>query len=81
MKLFLWRHNRKYHSWSMLEEPCVHQSFYHDAVAAVLAESEADALTILAREGGWLTEELKRLRPQVIELSEARLVFQDIRCE
>lgn len=79
MKLFLWRHNRKYHSWSMLEEPCVHHAFYNDAIAVVLAESETEALAILAQEGGWLTEELKRLRPQVIELCESRLIFQDIR--
>ena len=81
MKIFIWRHNRKYHSWSMLEEPCVHQALYNDAVAVVLADSETEALAILSQEGGWLPEELKRLRPQSVELNEARLIFQDIRGE
>ena len=80
MKLYIWRHNRKHHSWSMLQEPCVHQAFYHDAIAMVLAESEEEALSLLAGEqAGWLVEELRRLKPRVIELNQSRVVYQEIR--
>lgn len=80
MKLFIWRHNRKHHSWSMIEEPCVHQAFYNDAVAIVLAESEEEALQILAKEGaGWRVEEIACLRPKVVEVNQPRLVFQEVR--
>lgn len=80
MKLYVWRHNRRYHSWSMLEEPCVHQAFYHDAIAVVLANSQEEALRLLAGEGsGWLVEELRRLTPSVIELNQPRVIFQEAR--
>lgn len=82
MKLFIWRHNRKHHSWSMIEEPCVHQAFYHDALAMVAANSEEEALSLLAGEGdGWLIEELKRLKPRIIELDQPQIIFQEVRGE
>jgi hypothetical protein len=80
MKLFIWRHNRKYHSWSMIQEPCVHQAFYNDAIAMVLAHSEAEALQILNQEGaGWLVEELACLRPKIMEVGHPRVIFEEIR--
>jgi len=80
MKLFIWRHNRKHHSWSMLQEPCVHQAFYNDAIAMALARTEEEALTLLAAESaGWLIEELRRLKPRIIEVDQPRLVFQEVR--
>lgn len=80
MKLFIWRHNRKHHSWSMIQEPCAHQAFYQDAIAMVAAHSAEEALELLAAENnGWLIEDLKRLTPKVIDLTEAAVVFEEIR--
>lgn len=81
MKLYVWRHNRKYHSWSMINEPCVHDDLYTDAIAIVAAETEDKALAILAQEGNWRIEELRRLKPQVIELDSARLILAEVRGE
>jgi hypothetical protein len=82
MNLFIWRHNRKYHSWSMINEPCIHEDFYTDAIAMVVAESEEQALEILAkRRHGWRMEDLPTLHPKVIELDTPRVVFEDIRGE
>ncbi len=35
MKLYVWRHNKTYHSHSMIQEPCVNNEFYLDAIAVV----------------------------------------------
>lgn len=76
MNLYVWRHNRKFHSWSMFTEPCVHQSLYTDALAAVVAESPEQALELLAAsEDGWLVEELRRLAPRVIPLETPAVAF------
>ncbi len=82
MNLYIWRHNRKFHSWSMFTEPCVHQSLYTDAVAIMAADSPEQALELLsASEEGWLIEELKRLPPRVVPLDAPALLFTDIRSE
>ncbi|MDU2066010.1 MAG: hypothetical protein E6713_14390 [Sporomusaceae bacterium] len=79
MKLYLWRHNRKFHSYSMIEEPCVHQDFYTAATAAVLASSLEEALDLLAKEGnGWRIEDLRKLSPEVFDCQESGLVLQRI---
>lgn len=76
MKVFVWRHNRKFHSWSMIGEPNVHQDFYTDAIAVVVAATVDEALTILAKERGWIAEELRRLDPQVYELEKPQVLLQ-----
>ena len=38
MNIYVWRHNKTYHSHSMIDEPCVNSEFYLDAVAVVLAQ-------------------------------------------
>lgn len=76
MKVFVWRHNRKFHSWSMMNEPNVHQEFYTDAIAVVVAETVDEALATLAKERGWVPEELKRLEPQVYELDQSKVLLQ-----
>lgn len=82
MNLYVWRHNRKFHSWSMFSEPCVHQSLYTDAIAIAVAESPEQALTQLeASEEGWLIEELRRLPPRVFPLDAPAVLFTDIRSE
>ena len=54
MNLYIWRHNKTYHSHSMINEPCVVNEFYLDALAIVEAETLDDALKLLeARKEGW----------------------------
>ena len=48
MKVYVWRHNKTYHSHSMINEPCVQNHFYLDALAIVAAESLEEALSKLA---------------------------------
>ena len=80
MNLFIWRHNRKFHSYSMINEPIVHQEMYTDAMVMIVAETKQSALEHLAREGkGWLTEELARLEPVVVELDREAVVYEDVR--
>ena len=82
MQLYIWRHNRKFHSWSMFSEPCVHQSLYTDAIAIAIAESAEEALELLeSREEGWLIEELRRISPRVFPLDSPAILFSDIRSE
>ena len=45
MKVYVWRHNKTYHSHSMINEPCVQNHFYLDALAIVAAESLEEALS------------------------------------
>jgi hypothetical protein len=82
MYLYVWRHNRKFHSWSMFTEPCVHQSLYTDAVIIAVAESPEQALDLLAaKEEGWIIDELRRLQPQIFKLKDPSVLFSDIRHE
>lgn len=76
MKVFVWRHNRKFHSWSMINEPNVHQDFYTDAIAVVVAATVDEALTLIAKERGWVVEELKQIEPQIYDLDEAKVLLQ-----
>jgi hypothetical protein len=76
MKVYVWRHNRKFHSWSMINEPNVHQDFYTDAIAVVVAATLDEALAVLAKERGWVTEELRRLEPQVYDLDKPNVLLQ-----
>ena len=46
MNLYIWRHNKTYHSHSMINEPCVVNEFYLDALAIVEAETLDDALFV-----------------------------------
>ena len=59
MKVYVWRHNKTYHSHSMINEPCVQNHFYLDALAIVAAESLEEALSKLAEQNaGWRIEDL-----------------------
>lgn len=80
MKLYVWRHNKKFHSYSMIGEPCVNTEFYTDALAVVAADSPEEAAALLAAGNeGWRTEDLLALTPKVYELNEARVVYTEIR--
>jgi hypothetical protein len=64
----------------MIEEPCVHQAFYNDAIAIIAANSEDEALALLADEKtGWLLEDLRRLKPAIIELAQPQVIFHEVR--
>lgn len=80
MNIYLWRHNRTYHSHSMIQEPCVNQEFYLDAVAIVAANDLEEALRKLEERGqGWRIEDLRKLEPKIFTLEEAEIIFTDIR--
>lgn len=80
MQIFIWRHNRKFHSYSMINEPNVHQDLYTDAIAIVVAASRERALALLAAQGkGWLAEELQRLTPQIFDCEAEGVIFEDVR--
>jgi len=76
MKVFVWRHNWKFHSYSMIDEPNVHQDLYTDAIAVVVAATVDEALDVLAKERGWVVEELRRLEPQVYDLEKPEVLLQ-----
>ena len=62
MNIYIWRHNKTYHSHSMIDEPCVNSEFYLDALAIVVAGSLEEALDKLAAENkGWRIDDLRRL--------------------
>ena len=80
MKLYVWRHNKTYHSHSMIQEPCVNSEFYLDAIAIVAAESLDEALELLAAQHkGWRTDDLRELEPQVYELNKGQVIFTELR--
>ena len=82
MQLYIWRHNRKFHSWSMFNEPCVQQSTKTHALAIVGAESQEQALQLLGEaEQGWLLSELDRITPTVLPLNSAAVAFSEVRCD
>ena len=66
MNLFIWRHNKTYHSHSMINEPCVVNEFYLDALAIVEAETLEEALQLLEE-------------PIVVPLTGAKVVYTHIR--
>lgn len=79
MKLYVWIHDRTFHSWSMIEEPCLHASMYNKATAIVIAETEEKAIALLTeRDEGWRAEDLQNLRPQVIELDKSSVVYSQV---
>ena len=80
MNVYVWRHNKTYHSHSMIEEPCVNSEFYLDAIAVVLAENLDEAVAKLAeKKQGWRTEDLKALPCQIYSADKAAVVFTELR--
>jgi hypothetical protein len=69
-----------FHSYSMINEPNVHQDLYTDAVVIMTAETKEQALDLLIKKDGrWLVEELRRLEPKVFDCGESGIVFEDVR--
>lgn len=79
MKLYIWRHNKRFHSYSMMDEPCIHHGLYTDAVAVVLAGSKDQALRLLEEDSkDWCLEDLKLLEPTVVELERPQVLYTHI---
>ena len=58
MNIYLWHHNKTYHSHSMIDEPCLNSEFYLDALAIVAAASLDEAIEqLLALKKGWREED------------------------
>jgi len=74
MKIFVWRHSKLFSSWSMFDEPHVYQDNYLQAEIMVLANTEAEALSLIAGEEKWNVDELKRLQPRILPLQEAAII-------
>lgn len=80
MNIYVWRHNKTYHSHSMIDEPCVNSEFYLDAIAVVLAHDLEEALAKLAEENkGWRTEDLRQLPCKVYPADKAAVIFSELR--
>lgn len=80
MNIYLWRHNKTYHSHSMIEEPCVNNEFYLDALAIVVAADMEEALSKLAEQKvGWRIDDLRALPCQVFPADKAGVIFTELR--
>ena len=63
-----------FHSYSMINEPIVHQDLYTDAVVIMTAQTKEEALDLLAKKDGrWLVEELRRLEQKSLIVVSRRL--------
>ena len=74
MLLFIWRHSKRFSSWSMLDEPHIHKENYLQADVTVLAPSKTEALALLERNGNWNVEDLQQIEPEVLSLDHPRIV-------
>ncbi len=78
-KIYIWRHSKEFSSWSMLDEPHIHAGGYMEAEVAVLAANMEEAYALLAADGQWQVEELKRIEPRVLSLDQARILHAHVR--
>jgi hypothetical protein len=62
----------------MLDEPHIRQENYLQADVVVLASSQEDALALLALNGDWQIDELRRLQPEIIPLDAPRIVISHV---
>jgi hypothetical protein len=74
MNIFIWRHSKKFSSWSMFDEPHIYQDNYMQAEVVVLANSREEALGLLSKDGKWDIEELKRIQPITVPLDQPCIV-------
>lgn len=78
MKIFIWRHSKKFSSWSMFNEPHIYDDNYMQAEVVVLAESRDEALALLKNDDRWNIEELKRIEPIVMDTDRPCIVYKQI---
>jgi len=68
MKIFIWRHSKKFSSWSMFNEPHIYKDNYMQAEVVILASSREEALDLLGKsDDKWDVEELNRIEPIIFE--------------
>jgi hypothetical protein len=68
MNVFIWRHSKKFSSWSMFDEPHIYKDNYMSAEVVILAHSKDEALEMLKNDDKWNIDDLKRIEPIVISL-------------
>lgn len=78
MYIYIWRHSKSFSSWSMLDEPHIYKEQYLQADVAVLAASQTEALAILAQSETWSIEDLQRLEPEIIPVTEPRIIISHV---
>lgn len=79
MKAYIWVHDRTFHSWSMMGEPNLNEAMYSRAAAIVLAATEEEAVAmLLSRNEGWRQEDLGRLKPKVVEINQAAVLYSHV---
>jgi len=78
MNIFIWRHSKKFSSWSMFNEPHIYDDNYMQAEVIVLANSEDEALELLKKEDKWNVEELKRIKPITVALEQPCVVSKSV---
>lgn len=70
MKLYVWRHHRKFHSYSMIEEPVIHSDLYTHAEIGVIASSLEEALEKIKTEAPqFRVADLEKLTPEIKEIA------------
>lgn len=80
MNVYVWRHNKTYHSHSMIDEPCLNSEFYLDAVAIVIAENLDQAISkLIEKNKGWRADDLRALPCQIFPADQAAVVFSELR--
>ena len=78
MKLFIFRHSKRFSSWSMLDEPHIARENYTMAEVTVLAETLAEAHALLAADEKWDMAEIKRISPEVVTLDRPKVVSRTV---
>ena len=78
MKTFIWRHSKRFSSWSMFDEPHVYKDNYIEAEVIILANSKNEALELLKNDDKWDIEELKRIEPRIIQLDRPVVISKHI---
>ena len=74
MNIFIWRHSKKFSSWSMFDEPHIYKDNYMQAEVVVMAHSKEEALNLLSEDDKWDIEELKRIQPITVPLDRPCIV-------
>jgi hypothetical protein len=74
MNIYIWRHSKKFSSWSMFDDPHIYRDNYMQAEVTVVAHSKEEALELLRDEGMWNIEELKRIEPRVVSIDKPAVV-------
>ena len=79
MKAYIWHHNRKFHSYSMISEPCINNNLYQEAILIVAANNLKEAIEIAVTQNeGWRMEDLEVLTPEILELDQASVIFKTL---